>query len=1090
MSDFEVLHLNNISNQEKKRVFKEAQKTLNHHFEVLSKTIKFPKEIDWHTNFSGKSWPMEPFLEFRANNYDFNSKSYISDIKLPWEFNKHLYFQDLAKAYLLTKDEKYTREFIYELEDWLKNNPYKMGVNWTEGLIVSHRMISWVISLSVFESSPEVSKEFLKKIHDSLYQHALFIEETYEFCPRASNHLLGEFCAQIILSVLFPNFDNSKKRLKDAIEKLQEELELQVYADGVDYEQSISYQRVILEFLYLPLILAKRKLVKLPQSIWDKAEKMTEFLMHMTQPNGFMQPISDADGARVFLLGNDINDFRPHLALASWLFDRGDFKFVSSGCDEEIKWFLNSKEYEALENIECVKPKKMSVAFGEGGYWVLRNGWSKDSTWLFFDCGYMGMGKWPKNLLIGVHGHSDILNFGLCVEGETILTDNGSYAYTTERPFHQYFRSSCSHNIALIDGQDQNVIENKPWLAFQHALPQNAKHYFSDKVDYISGEHTGYQRLPNQVMPRREIMFFKAENFIILKDTFFTQGHHSVTELFHLMPKLKVSQNSNGYKIKGQRSWLEIQAFFPFQNQRISGKSNPPEGWYAPTFGTKIKSHVLKFKTEIKGNTELFFLFNWGNKNLSKSSVVQIFNETYESLRQPRVVMLVTNDLRNDPRVQKEAQSIALTGFDTLVVGVSLVEDYKKVLLKNCKVSIVNYRPFSIIKPLRHYVGHKIMAIYYKMPRFGNFIMSILGHVKNNIRSKVIDLIDNDINQPLEKKSSMVSGNEIIQKKQKMPNFLVLVLKAIFYYYSLNKLMIREALTFEPDIVHAHDLDTLLAGYLIKKQTGAKLVYDSHEIWTKQGMPIPKIFIWCMSLLEKKLIKKVDALISVNESIINELEKMYSPVKIPKIVIYNCPKITKTYPKKSSKTIKVIYQGRFAPNRGLENLVLAVRYFQPNIKLYFRCTGEEDVKNNITKLIEKYHLCDKIILLEPVEMDQMVEGCQFADIGVIPYLPTNRNNQLATPNKLYEYSMAGLAIACSDLIELKKFVKSYQNGLLFNPQEPKSIAKIINQLARDKKTLKEMKKNSLIAAKEYNWENQSQKLNQLYRSLLEKESNE
>jgi len=1063
---------------EAKKIIGEADRILEHRFEVLSKKIKFGKRINWHTDFSGKSWPREPYLEFRANNYDFDSKNYIGDIKLPWELNKHLYLQDLAKAYLATYDEKYTQEFIDQIEDWFKENPYEVGVNWTEGLIASHRVLSWIIALGAFVQSKKINDEFLGKISNSIYQHALFIEKTYEFCGRASNHLLGELCAQIVISTVFPEFEGSKKRLKDATDNLKKELKLQVYRDGVDYEMSLSYQRVILEFLYLPLILEKRKLVKLPREINKTAEKMTEFMMHMIQPNGLLQPVSDADGARVFVLGQDINDFRPHLALAAWLFERADFKYVSEGKTDEIAWFLSKDELSKLNKIIPEAPARTSVAFKEGGYWISRRNWSKDSSWLFFDCGFMGMGKWPPEMPVGLHGHSDILNFGLALGQETFITDNGSYAYTTERSFHLYFRSARAHNTPIVDGQDQNIIEPKPWLVRQVALPQKAKNIFLKDLDYLSGEHTGYSRLKEKIIVRRELIHFENDGFIIIKDTFKGTGSHRITENFHLAPGLKIAKKSHGFVAKSQKRKLQISCFNNFKISASSGRINPVEGWYSPTYGVKEKSTVLKFSFSIKAPQSKYFVLSWGEK-ISDPEI--IFQKTLTKLQLPRVLMLVTNDLSADPRVQKEASSLANSGFEVSALTF-ITENHHKFYSQDYDINHLEFEPFSPLKNIRHRIGRFLIRIYYNNPRIMK-LMNSLGKLKKKLRITTLFMIDYDTNEAIGNKPT-------IQESKPQRNIITKIFLGLNYFYDLNQKLSQAGIEKKPDVIHAHDLDTLLAGYLIKRKTGAKLIYDSHELWTKQGMPLPGIIIKFMGFLERYLIRKIDAIISVNDSIIESIEKMYNfKFKIPKVVVYNTPmgnpgKILI----KDKKQISVLYQGRFAPNRGLEELVLASQYFKKNIKLYFRCTGEKDVEEKIKKIV-KDNKIKNIEFLEPVGMHKMASFARFADIGVIPYLPVNENNRLATPNKLFEYAMAGLAIAASDLPEIAKFVKSTENGLLFNPYRPRSIAKTINELAKDPKRLRKMQANSLVAARIYNWENQAKKIENLYQALLNKGKN-
>lgn len=847
-----------ISKDEQTRVITQAEEIVHHRFIILSKKIKFGKKINWQTNFAGKSWPMEPYEEFRNNNYDFDSEKYIGDIKLPWELNKHLYFQELAKAYLVTQEEKYLREFIEQINDWIEKNPYEVGVNWTEGLIACHRATSWIIALDAFET--ELDPQLLKKIRNSLYEHALFIEKTYEFTSRASNHLIGELCAQILLSSRFPEFIDSQKRLDFAITNLEEELGKQVYPDGVDYEMSTSYQRVILEFLFLPLVLAKREKLKLPDSIWQKAEKMTEFMMHMTQPNGLLQPISDADGARVFVLGNDINDFRPHLALAAWLFGQPDFNYVSEEKIDQIACFLSKAELSELNKLKADPPKATSIAFKEGGYWISRQNWSRDSSsWLFFDCGHIGMGEWNKEIPVGVHGHSDTLNFGLAIGKETFLTDNGSYSYTTERPFHLYFRSSVAHNVALVDNQDQNLIDPKPWLARQHAKPQNAKHVFLKDIDYLRGEHTGYLRLKEKIVVKREILHFKDDGFIIIKDTFKGTGSHRITENFHLAPGLKIEKDNDGFIVKGKKRKLQISC----HDAKVStslGRTNPVEGWYSPTYGTKEKSTVLKFSFSIKAPKSKYFVLSWGKKPANPEV---IFQKTLAKLQLPRVLMLATNDLSADPGVQKEASSLVHSGFEVSVLTFT-TENHRKFYSHAYNIDHFEFEPFSPFKNIRHQIGSFLIRIYYNSPRIMK-LMNSLGKLKKKLRITTLFMIEYDTNEAI--------GNKpIVRESKPERNIIAKIFLGVNYFYDLNQKLSKAGIEKKPDIIHAHDFDTLLAGYLIKRKTGAKLIYDQGKSWYPKEILSSKVLTWVISLFNKRIANKVDAVISPEKTVSTQAE--------------------------------------------------------------------------------------------------------------------------------------------------------------------------------------------------------------------------
>ena len=143
-------------------------------------------------------------------------------------------------------------------------------------------------------------------------------------------------------------------------------------------------------------------------------------------------------------------------------------------------------------------------------------------------------------------------------------------------------------------------------------------------------------------------------------------------------------------------------------------------------------------------------------------------------------------------------------------------------------------------------------------------------------------------------------------------------------------------------------------------------------------------------------------------------------------------------PIKSDKII-ALYQGRYSPNRGLEQIVESAQYLDPNIELHFRGLGDEKLLADLKQIARRIGRSN-VKFPPPVEMNDLVESAQTADIGLIAYLPVHIDNELCMPNKVFEYMMAGLALATSDLPELRRLIKTYHNGSTFNPYQPKNIA--------------------------------------------------
>src|SRR5262249_29823212 len=82
-------------------------------------------EINWNRDpLSGFQWPLDYHAEINLIRND------GSDARVVWELNRLGHFITLGRAYILTKDERFSAEFFQQLESWRAQNPVARGVNW------------------------------------------------------------------------------------------------------------------------------------------------------------------------------------------------------------------------------------------------------------------------------------------------------------------------------------------------------------------------------------------------------------------------------------------------------------------------------------------------------------------------------------------------------------------------------------------------------------------------------------------------------------------------------------------------------------------------------------------------------------------------------------------------------------------------------------------------------------------------------------------------------------------------------------------------------------------------------------------------
>ncbi|MCA1834719.1 MAG: glycosyltransferase family 4 protein [Actinomycetota bacterium] len=287
----------------------------------------------------------------------------------------------------------------------------------------------------------------------------------------------------------------------------------------------------------------------------------------------------------------------------------------------------------------------------------------------------------------------------------------------------------------------------------------------------------------------------------------------------------------------------------------------------------------------------------------------------------------------------------------------------------------------------------------------------------------------------------------------------------------------RAASKVAADAFHAHDLNTLAAGVAAARTRGVPLVYDAHELYSElAGFSPAERRRW--TAVEKALIGRASRVITVSDGIADELARRYG-IERP-LVLLNCPErpsrpIVPTesplYKLRGPGEMLVLYAGAMEPNRGLEQLADASR----------NARGWRLVMMGWGKLEDELRRrSDRITFVEPVPPGEIVAAAAGADVGVIPYVPAGLNNTLSLPNKLFDYLHAGLAVAASDLPQIRRIVEAERAGVVFEPGNAGAIAQALDELAADRHGLARMKEASQEATARYEWGIEKQKLLDVY----------
>ena len=301
----------------------------------------------------------------------------------------------------------------------------------------------------------------------------------------------------------------------------------------------------------------------------------------------------------------------------------------------------------------------------------------------------------------------------------------------------------------------------------------------------------------------------------------------------------------------------------------------------------------------------------------------------------------------------------------------------------------------------------------------------------------------------------------------------------------LTTKMVSKALKLKPDVIHCNDTLVLPLGIIVKLFTGAKLIYDAHELESNRN-GLTKTLGKMTLFIEKLLWRFVDALIVVSPSI----DKWYQDNVGEKYseVILNAPVLEMDIAKSDQLYLRnyfhipneskiFLYIGILGKGRGIDLIVESFKNSDLKSSLVFLGYGE--LSNELKKLSKEY---PNIYVHDAVPHDKVVGVAQSADVGLCLIQNVSLSDYYCLPNKLFEYTFAGIPILASNFPDISQVVDKYRLGKV-TALDTKSVSKVIKEF-EDMEELPKIDKDTLY---ELSWKAQEEKLIKLYEKLIKGE---
>lgn len=402
-----------------------------------------------------------------------------------------------------------------------------------------------------------------------------------------------------------------------------------------------------------------------------------------------------------------------------------------------------------------------------------------------------------------------------------------------------------------------------------------------------------------------------------------------------------------------------------------------------------------------------------------------------------KIAMIVWNEFLNDARVLKEAQTLQHAGYQVRVFALHTpgITPQQERLEDGIEVFRVARRPLWRLRK------HKILSASPSHASKTQGPISKLG-----IKHQVLRLI-----------------------------------ARAWTHTALLVHMVR----YGASVVHSHDVNTLPTAWLVSRMSRARLVYDAHEISTsREGYDS---FRRLVGIVEKRLMPTADGTITTTDARAKYFARAYNVTR--PTVLQNRPRLTRSAP---SNRIReelglteqwpiIIYQGGLQQGRGLEKLIRTA----VNVPdAYFVLIGGGRLTHNLSLLIEKLQLRDRVRIIPTVPLAELPSYTASADIGVQPIENTCLNHYTTDSNKLFEYIIAGLPVVATDFPEIRRIVRRHDVGVLVASDDPTGLAHALNVLVSDAKLREAYAQNARSTAGTLNWEEQESRLVDLYQKVL------
>lgn len=357
---------------------------------------------------------------------------------------------------------------------------------------------------------------------------------------------------------------------------------------------------------------------------------------------------------------------------------------------------------------------------------------------------------------------------------------------------------------------------------------------------------------------------------------------------------------------------------------------------------------------------------------------------------------------------------------------------------------------------------------------------------------------------PDQPKEETVDGVNVIrvllpfQKKKAVGDLIYFFLQRYLIFFRI----VAACRKHKIDVLHVHDLPYAFATTLAGKVLRIPVIFDMHEHYTvmlqmsfeakvyRKFKPLAFILLGLLRIEERIACRWARKVIVVAEEQIDRISSLGAAAENI-VVVTNTEDINhfsgfaidESLLGEFKDEFVILYVGAFSPHRGLDTAVRAMPAVLKEIpKARLLLVGDGNNRAEIEQLTEQMGLCEKVTFTGHQPFGKLPTYIHLCAVGIIPHISTP-HIETTMPNKIFQFMMLGKPVVVSSTRPMMRIVNDAECGLIFEVQNPQSLAEVIIQL-RDEQMCNRLGENGRRAVHDqYNWQLTVKALLQLYRRM-------